>query len=354
MAGNRLRDGLISLQRLLQGLSWRAGLALALLLYLLYSADLPSSRDTSAAAGMTGLPLQTGYDERHSGFTGVDTFLSIEGRPYDVVYNIAVDKQSNGSSDAVPAPPLRDIIAVLLQRIDHGQACAFVRMVDSALAASSGAHVVLFHGSYPLRADIFAIRAAAARRRVDFVNVDGIFERPSSAGGVRTADPYLSDPAFVKRSKWAYSNMIRFWFYDIFCVPLVADGVRFVLRMDDDSFFPRPPADNLDLFSEMTRRGAVYISNDVQVDLPHVVQGLQNFTASYVREHALAFRSGRRLEELFPRGSCFMYFNNFEVSSVTFFRSAPVRAWSAAVLRSGGLYRHRWGDAPLRYITLVG
>lgn len=337
MAGNRLRNGLISLQRVLQGLNWRVAPVLALLLYLLLS-------QTRKVRSSGSVDVRLEHERRYSGFTGMDTFRSIEGRPYDMLYNTAVERPPNGST-----APLRDIIAVLLQRVEREPACAFVRMVHSALVGSP-ADVVLFHGSYPLRSDLHAIRAASPRR-VDFVNVDGVFERYSA--DIRAVDPYLADPTFVKRSKWAYYNMIRFWFYDVFCVPMVASGVRYVLRLDDDSYFPRAPLGGADLFAQMSQRGAVYLWNEVQVDLPHVVLGLQNFTTAYVREHALEPRSGRPVAELFPRGSCYMYFNNFEVSSVAFFRSAPVRCWSEAVLLSGGLHRHRWGDAPLRYITMV-
>ena len=337
MAGNRLRNGLISLQRVLQGLNWRVAPVLALLLYLLLS-------QTRKVRSSGSVDVRLEHERRYSGFTGMDTFRSIEGRPYDMLYNTAVERPPNGST-----APLRDIIAVLLQRVEREPACAFVRMVHSALV-DSPADVVLFHGSYPLRSDLHAIRAASPRR-VDFVNVDGVFERYSA--DIRAVDPYLTDPTFVKRSKWAYYNMIRFWFYDVFCVPMVASGVRYVLRLDDDSYFPRAPLGGADLFAQMSQRGAVYLWNEVQVDLPHVVLGLQNFTTAYVREHALEPRSGRPVAELFPRGSCYMYFNNFEVSSVVFFRSAPVRRWSEAVLLSGGLHRHRWGDAPLRYITMV-
>ena len=48
-----------------------------------------------------------------------------------------------------------------------------------------------------------------------------------------------------------------------------------------------------------------------------------------------------------------MYYNNFEVVRVQEFRRHPgMRLFMDKVTKSGSIYRHRWGDAPLRYFTL--
>merc|ERR1712061_286097 len=44
-----------------------------------------------------------------------------------------------------------------------------------------------------------------------------------------------------------------------------------------------------------------------------------------------------------------MFYSNFEVVDVAFFHRSTVRAYTNAVLKSGGIYRHRWGDAIIRY-----
>lgn len=56
---------------------------------------------------------------------------------------------------------------------------------------------------------------------------------------------------------------------------------------------------------------------------------------------------------LYIIGSMINYYNNFEVVLLSYFLTPTIRHWSNAVLRSGGIYRYRWGDAPLRYITLA-
>lgn len=48
-----------------------------------------------------------------------------------------------------------------------------------------------------------------------------------------------------------------------------------------------------------------------------------------------------------------MYYNNFEVLDMNFFRTDPrVLAWRDAVYRSWNIYYRRWGDAPLRWLTV--
>ena len=36
-----------------------------------------------------------------------------------------------------------------------------------------------------------------------------------------------------------------------------------------------------------------------------------------------------------------------------FFQRLEVKKWTKAVLDSQGIYKYRWGDAPLRFITLA-
>jgi mannosyltransferase len=47
------------------------------------------------------------------------------------------------------------------------------------------------------------------------------------------------------------------------------------------------------------------------------------------------------------------YWNNFEVVDLSFMRRKSVVEFIDAVDRSQGVFLYRWGDAPLRYITLA-
>merc|ERR1711988_1768266 len=43
-----------------------------------------------------------------------------------------------------------------------------------------------------------------------------------------------------------------------------------------------------------------------------------------------------------------MYFTNFFVTKVSWWRQESVQLFLSAVDRNGGIYRHRWGDAPIQ------
>lgn len=46
-------------------------------------------------------------------------------------------------------------------------------------------------------------------------------------------------------------------------------------------------------------------------------------------------------------------YNNFEIVRLEWFLQPSVQDFTAAVCASGGIYDYRWGDAPLRYLTLA-
>jgi len=45
--------------------------------------------------------------------------------------------------------------------------------------------------------------------------------------------------------------------------------------------------------------------------------------------------------------------NNFEVTDLDFFLSPEVTGFADAITRSFGIYKWRWGDAILRYLTIA-
>jgi hypothetical protein len=47
------------------------------------------------------------------------------------------------------------------------------------------------------------------------------------------------------------------------------------------------------------------------------------------------------------------FLTHFEVMDLDFFTRHDVIQYTDEVVRSQGIYHHRWGDAPLRYMTLA-
>ena len=108
-------------------------------------------------------------------------------------------------------------------------------MIDRNFIDNYDADVLIFHGDYPFSTDVDKIRKST-KRSIDFLNVDNIINRMPVLKGF---DPYIVDPTWRKRGKWSYHGMIRFWFSDIFSLPIM-DNVEYFLRLDDDSVFQGP------------------------------------------------------------------------------------------------------------------
>ena len=47
------------------------------------------------------------------------------------------------------------------------------------------------------------------------------------------------------------------------------------------------------------------------------------------------------------------FYNNFEITDMDFFLRPEVLKFTKHVCDSLGIYKYRWGDAPLRYLTLA-
>lgn len=220
-----------------------------------------------------------------------------------------------------------------------------IQTVDTNLLDNKTADIVIFHTGYPSQAHMRAV-ANVTRRRVVFLNVDKYFI--SFPNGF---DPYLEEPTWTKRGKWNYHHMCRFWFKMIFEIPLLAEYQHF-MRLDDDS---RMTGAWLDVFDLMKQKKVVYIGNveeaDSEFGLPGLLR-LRNFTYDYIKENSIIPRNPARLERAFDiPGHIRLYNTNFDVIEVKFFKSDQVLHWVNSVDKTFGIYRYRWGDHVLRYLT---
>lgn len=133
-----------------------------------------------------------------------------------------------------------------------------------------------------------------------------------------------------------YRHMCNFFAGDIFLNQSL-QKYNYYLRLDTDSFLLRKI--DRDLFIEMKVCGAVYgyIEEAIQYDNPKVIDGMWQC----LREHYPEI-------ETIPQGK--MYYNNFEICDLDFFRSKPYQDFYNLIKASGGIYIKRWGDAPIRYV----
>ena len=111
------------------------------------------------------------------------------------------------------------------------------------------------------------------------------------------------------------------------------------------------------LFNLMSRRDFVYVANHRTVDYEYVVRGtkwIRNLTKTYMDQHKIAARNPAMFVDFFNDSiQVPNYWNNFEIIDLFFTRRREVLSFVKAVDRSQGIFHYRWGDAPLRYITLA-
>lgn len=58
-------------------------------------------------------------------------------------------------------------------------------------------------------------------------------------------------------------------------------------------------------------------------------------------------------QSAFINDSVYIYNNNLEIGKVDFFKDEKVVNFTNAIIQSGGIYKYRWGDAGLRYLTIA-
>ena len=213
---------------------------------------------------------------------------------------------------------------------------ATVRVIHDVADALSPAHLRELSAAAAPRAlcttavNLAALPAAAAALR------DGATRRRPWATPMRRSP-----------SRWGYHHMIRFFFYDLFERPLFDAGHRFWMRLDSDAEFERPLDDP---FEPLRRSRALgYLHHRENEDCGPVAEGLAAFAAQWAASEALPPMAA--LNASSPK--CVRgFYNNAEVGRLESFRSPRAARFRAAVLRDGGIYHHRWGDALLRRITV--
>jgi hypothetical protein len=167
------------------------------------------------------------------------------------------------------------------------------------------------------------------------------------------------EPNWTKRSKWSYHQMIRFWITQIWQHPAV-EHYETLMRLDSDACFEYPLR-NDSFYKTLPHlpQGIVYHANEIKFDSAAVSYGFGNFARAYVSKHSLkvqnpalwrAIPSRSRKRAKFP-----LFYNNFEVSLIQFMKRPDVIQWHEAITEQEpfGVYRYRWGDAIVRYVTMA-
>jgi len=136
--------------------------------------------------------------------------------------------------------------------------------------------------------------------------------------------------------------MCRFHVKSVYEQPIL-NGLQYVWRLDDDSFIKTPVG--YDVFRLMRDRRIQYGIAKVRSETGACIVGLWRAVTNYMNKRAI------RQRFWWPRGRVF--YNNFEISDLDVWRSPEYREYIDYIDRTGGIYYHRWGDAPIKTIAVT-
>jgi alpha 1,2-mannosyltransferase len=125
----------------------------------------------------------------------------------------------------------------------------------------------------------------------------------------------------------------------------IFDDYKYYLRLDTDSFIlSRIP---YDIFEWMESNSFDYgtIQQAIQIDNPKVVIGLWDFVEKWIDNEKITTLID---VSKIPNGT--MFYTNFELGKLSFFKNEPYKKFYNAIKNSGGIYINRWGDAPIKYL----
>lgn len=293
------------------------------------------------------------------------------------------------------------IIAVLLPRHpDSAELITMAKSLGDRLHDAGRAPLVLFHETEMADVSLEEARQAVSRRARRCVM--------TAAVNMSMTVPTMWR-AYVRTRDWApekkklgYRQMCSFFFDQIFEHPALASAT-YVLRLDTDSrlegcwpdlsrsldaaphvaYVSNPLLQHGTL--DMVRwghndpgvvRAKAVGASDLECDSPRETKGLAELATSFnaqregstapspIANASLARSFGVRMAR--RRGAaggtsdwkglepCVKsYYTNFEVIRLDAFRRSPTfQAWRGVVHRSGGIFTTRWGDAPLRHLSL--
>ncbi|MDP6671139.1 MAG: hypothetical protein QGI60_04980, partial [archaeon] len=145
-----------------------------------------------------------------------------------------------------------------------------------------------------------------------------------------------------------YRHMCRFFTGAIYQQPALRE-YDWYWRFDTDSFLLGKV--DYDVFKFMAKNNLQYGYNRITHDPPSVVAGLGDATKKYIEDNNITpnFLSKFMQDGEWDRA---MYYTNFEISKMSFWRSKEVVAFFNYLDRLGGIYTRRWGDAPIHLLIV--
>jgi hypothetical protein len=145
-----------------------------------------------------------------------------------------------------------------------------------------------------------------------------------------------------------YRHMCRFLSGIFFHHPSLKE-YDWYWRFDTDSFLLGKI--DYDVFRFMQEYNYTYGYITMMKDHPEVVKGLWDITKKYIEENKI---QPTFLHKFTPGGvwDRTIYYMNFEISKLDFWRSEKFMNYFNYLDQSGGIYKYRWGDTGIRSLAI--
>ena len=151
-----------------------------------------------------------------------------------------------------------------------------------------------------------------------------------------------------------YLHMCRFYTLMLPTHPLLT-LFSFYWRLDTHSYiFGSKPIE--DPFEIMQKKQIQYAFTMANREGEGYIEGLWSFFHEFLNRHCLKPSFAFRKTQIgwFRGYSLALFYTNFAIANVSLFRDHPlIQAWLHEVDDNGGIYRSRWGDAPLHTLALT-
>ncbi|CAF1153578.1 unnamed protein product [Rotaria sordida] len=156
--------------------------------------------------------------------------------------------------------------------------------------------------------------------------------------------------------RWSpkYFHMCRFFTLMLPSHPLLT-LFTFYWRLDTHSYIlgQKPIKDPFDI---MKKRNIQYAFTMANIDDELHTHGLWSFFHEFLKEYCLKPSINFRETQTswFNSYSFAIIYTNFAIANVSLFRDhSLIQAWLHKVDHNGGIYRYRWGDAPIHTLILT-
>ena len=222
-------------------------------------------------------------------------------------------------------------VVVYLSRSNEremGQLLESLRLLEANILPWSPADVIVFHEAdfdkSRLMGDPVVVRLGVKFALVDFSSVP-----PGTEG--------------LSPGQRGYRHMCHFFANEIFLREELRD-YDYYMRLDVDSYVLSKVGFNI--FEKMARENLKYVYRMEMTESKSVSAGLLDAALAFFAAHPVLDRAKPRINKVR------LYYTNFEICELAYFRGEPWQRFFSAIDAAGGIWSHRWGDAPIRWLGL--